>query len=228
MLLGYRQAILGSVKIEGLDSLEAGTYPLPSNKMNSVSRPSAFSNMNKQKYPRADDAAGYRAWKTKDTAPTQKKEPNISSFTEFPDLVKEQKKQTVFEGSSLASKLKEVIAAEEEAAILKRLKKGDTPEMILRESCTVLPLKGARSTSPLTAPWWITDTTVPVILPGFRPKSLAQQAEERKWKRLGIDPSKTRLFDDTQEEDFIDDAVSMPSMHDDMSETEDEPEVQPT
>lgn len=182
--------------------------------------------MNKQKYPKAEDGAGYRAWKNKDTVPAQKKEPNISSFTEFPDLVKDQKKQTVFEGASLASKLKEVIAAEEEAAILKRLKKGDTPEMILRESCVSLPLKGAQkgSTSEFTAPWWVTDTTAPVILPAFRPKSLEQQAEERLWKRVGIDPSKTFLFDDTQDEEFIDDAVSIPSMRDDTSELEDEPE----
>lgn len=157
-----------------------------------------------------DSGPGYKAWKNKTEDP-KKKELNMASFTEFPDLVKETKKKSAFEGTSLAAKLKETIAAEEEAAILKRLKKGDTPEMILRESCVVLPLKGGPyPAEPLIVPDWVTDTSKPTIFPPFRHKSLAQVARERQLKRLGINPRDTRLFDEPEFEE-PEDTVSMPS-----------------
>lgn len=134
----------------------------------------------------------------------------MTSFTEFPDLVKDGTKKTVFEGTSLANKLKDAIAAEEEAAIQKRLKKGDTPETILREMCTVLPLKGARrSSEPMEIPWWVTDESMPIIFPSFKHKSLAQLAQERRWKRLGVNPREIYLDDTADKEE--DDTVSLPS-----------------
>lgn len=156
-----------------------------------------------------NDSGGYRTWKQKEQAP-EKKDLNTASFTEFPDLVKDTKKKTVFEGTSLANKLKETIAAEEEAAIQRRLKKGETPEMILREMCSVLPLKGAKRTSgPIEIPWWVTDESMPVIFPSFKHKSLAQLAQERRWKRLGVNPRDVYLYDREVVED--DDVVSLPS-----------------
>lgn len=183
--------------------------------------------MNKPKYSNPDTSGGYRSWKKQDTVET-KKEVNIASFSDFPDLVQSAPKKTVFEGNSLANKLKEVIAAEEEAAIQKRLKKGDTPEMILRESCVVLPLKGQRKSSvvePFEAPWWVTDTTEPVVFPPFRCKSLAELAEERRWRRLGIDPTKTMLHDEEEEDDeYQMEAMSLPASDQGIEEEESEPE----
>ena len=167
--------------------------------------------------PDATSAAGYKSWKKKETTAAGvpiKKEVNVGSVTEFPDLVKDMKKKTVFEGTSLASKLKETIAAEEEAAILKRLKKGDTPEMILRESCVSLPLKNYKGSpeGPLEVPWWVTDTMVPVFVRPFRPKSLEELTEERRWKRLGINPLQTMLIDEEMYDDYEPDRVSLPAV----------------
>lgn len=129
-------------------------------------------------------ATSYRAWK-KPTVVEKETTVNVSSFTEFPDLVQATQAKSVFQGVSLATKLKEAIAAEEEAAILKRLKKGETPEMLLRESCVVLPCKGLKDTSDGAVPYWVTDTQ-PIVAPTtYRQKSLQQLADERKWKRLG-------------------------------------------
>ncbi len=160
-------------------------------------------------------APSYKSWKNKEmTAEGKKIEKvvNISSATDFPDLVKNEAKKTVFEGTSLASKLKESIAAEEEAAILKRLKKGDTPEMIHREGCVSLPLKNYKGApaGPIEAPWWVMDTSKPVLIPPFRPKSLQELAEERRWKRLGIDPRQTMLIDEEMYDDYEADKVSLP------------------
>ena len=178
-----------------------------------TTRPAAFANMNRFKALDPDaSAAGYRAWKQKDDPKATKKEINLESSTDFPELVGEAKKKTVFEGLSLAAKLKETIAAEEEAAILKRLKKGETPEMILRESCVILPLKGGHApTEPFEVPWWVTDTSDPIIIPAFKHKTLEQLAEERKWRRLGIRPQETMLFDEDTDS-FDDDKVSMPAI----------------
>lgn len=187
--------------------------------MNIQSKPNPFANMNRFKALDPDaNAAGYRSWKQKEEP---KKEVNISSVTDFPELVTDTKKKTVFEGVSLASKLKETIAAEEEAAILKRLKKGDTPEMILRESCVILPLKGGRAPEePFVVPWWVTDTSVPILIPPFKHKSLEQLAEERRWKRLGIDPRNTMLIDDDMYDDYQADTISLPPMEvDNLSDT---------
>jgi hypothetical protein len=164
--------------------------------------------------PDATSAAGYKSWKKKETTAAGvpiKKEINVESVTEFPDLVKDTKKKTVFEGTSLASKLKETIAAEEEAAILKRLKKGDTPEMILREGCVSLPLKNYKGApeGPLEVPWWVTDTMVPVFTRPFRHKTLEELAEERRWKRLGVNPLNTMLIDEDMFE-YEPDRVSLP------------------
>lgn len=156
-------------------------------------------------------ANDYRTWKQKDT--TVEKTLNPASMTEFPDLVKGSQKKTVFEGTSLANKLKEAIAAEEEAAIQRRLKKGVTPEEILREQCVCLPLKGNKNyTHILEVPDWVTDDIKPIIIPPFRHKTMAQLAEERRWRRLGITPKDLRLYDngDTDEED---DRISIPSVH---------------
>jgi hypothetical protein len=161
----------------------------------------------------------YKSWKNKETTVDGKKIEkvvNISSADDFPDLVRDTKKKTVFEGTSLASKLKETIAAEEEAAILKRLKKGDTPEMILREGCVSLPLKNykgpAVSAGPLEVPWWVTDTSSPIVIPPFRPKSLVEVAEERRWKRLGVNPRDTMLIDEDAFDDYEAEKVSLPPM----------------
>jgi len=152
----------------------------------------------------------YKAWKKKDTV----QEVRMDSFKDFPELVSDSKKKTVFEGVSLASKLKEVLAAEEEAAIQKRLKKGETPEQILREACVVLPLKSSkkRSTEELVIPDWLLDHTDPVVLPWFRPKSLQQARQERYWARLGINPTQTNLYDTDQEDEEEEDTASMISV----------------
>ena len=171
------------------------------------------------------DSGGYRSWKQKDPTTGEKKEMNPASFTEFPDLVKGAPKKTVFEGTSLASKLKEVIAAEEEAAIQKRLKKGETPEQILREMCVALPLKSkTKSTEPIEIPWWVTDETKPIVIPPFRPKSCVQLAEERRLKRLGVNPRELYLYDEPQ--DDIDDVVSLPSLSDHSMEVDEEDVLQ--
>jgi hypothetical protein len=195
--------------------------------MNTYKAPSAFSNMNKFKVLDTDTTASYRAWKNPGKDP-KKQELNTASFTEFPDLVKDTKKKTVFEGTSLASKLKESIAAEEEAAILKRLKKGDTPEMIFREGCVSLPLKHSKRTptEPLEVPWWVTDTIEPTILPAFKHKTLAELAEERRWKRLGINPRETMLFDEASSQQLDDDRVSMPSETSSIVEEEENMELE--
>jgi hypothetical protein len=153
--------------------------------------------------------ASYKAWKKKDTV----QEVRMDSFKDFPELVSDSKKKTVFEGVSLASKLKEVLAAEEEAAIQKRLKKGETPEQILREACVVLPLKSSKkkSTEDLVIPDWLLDHTDPVVIPWFRPKSLQQARQERYWARLGINPTQTNLYDDEEEEDDTMSVVSVPT-----------------
>ncbi len=183
------------------------------------SKPNPFGNMNRFKAldPDATSAAGYKSWKNKETTAAGvpiKKEIKLESTTEFPDLVKDTKKKTVFEGTSLASKLKETIAAEEEAAILKRLKKGDTPEMILREGCVSLPLKNYKGVpeGPLEIPWWVTDTSVPVFVRPFRHKTQEELADERRWKRLGINPRDTMLIDEDMYDDYEPDRVSLPAV----------------
>ncbi len=182
--------------------------------------------MNKPKYQPPANPGGYRAWKNKETEPEKKKELNMASFTDFPDLVVSAPKKSVFEGTSLAMKLKDVIAAEEEEAIQRRLKKGDTPEMILREGCISLPLKGSKSgsTEPLVVPWWVTDDMKPVLVRPFHHKTLAQLAEERRLKRYGIDPWKTMLYDEPED----DDRYSVPSMPDADYEPEYEHEYEAT
>ena len=178
--------------------------------MNPQAKPSPFSQMNKAMKP--SDSAGYRSWKQKEQAPVKEKPLNPASFTEFPDLVKSAPKKSVFEGASLAAKLKEAIAAEEEEAIQKRLKKGTTPEMLLREMCVVLPLKKSTSAPPsdeFVAPSWVTEEYKPTILPRFRPRSHRQMMEEMRWKRLGINPNNLYLNDDLEEEE-MEDAVSLP------------------
>lgn len=180
------------------------------------SKPSVFTAMS-----RMDTSQEYRKWKKKED-PSVPTKLNVESNQDFPDLVKSQTKKTVFEGVSLANKLKEVIAAEEEAAILKRLKKGDTPEMLLREQCVCLPLKGKKkSLEPLEVPDWVTDASVPVMIPPFRHRSLAELAEERYWKRLGINPKELSLYDappEAWDEDY--DEISLPSSDDSESEEE--------
>jgi hypothetical protein len=178
--------------------------------MNPFNRTSAFASMNKPKYQALSNPGDYRAWKNKDVTKDEKKELNMASFSDFPDLVVNSSKKTVFEGTSLAMKLKDVIAAEEEEAIQKRLKKGDTPEMILREGCVSLPLKGSKraSTDPLVVPWWVTDDMKPIVIPPFHHKTLAELAEERRLKRYGIDHWNTMLYDEPEEEDRL----SVPSM----------------
>ena len=153
--------------------------------------------------------SSYKAWKQKDKV----QEVRLDSTKDFPELIVDTKKKTVFEGMSLASKLKEVLAAEEEAAIQKRLKKGETPEQILRESCVVLPLKNSirKTTEELVVPEWVLDHTNPVVFPSFRPKSLEQIRQERYWKRLGIHPAQFTIHDD---DDNVS-VVSMPTQKDD-------------
>jgi len=147
----------------------------------------------------------------------------MASFSEFPELGSNGPKKSVLEGVSLASKLKEAIAAEEEAAVLKRLKKGDTPEMILRESCVILPYKRTKKVvlEPLQAPDWVTDTTTPLTMPSFRHKTLVQLAMERKWKRMGL--SGSLPVEMLQNEDF-EDQVSLPE--DSLPEIEVESEIE--
>lgn len=163
-------------------------------------------------------APAYKSWKNKEMTAdgkTIKKEVNLSSVTDFPELVKGDTKKSVFEGTSLASKLKEVIQAEEEAAILKRIKKGETAEDIFRESCLVLPFKNSNPSTPkdFVAPWWVTDVTEPIVLPPFKQKSPEQVRQERLYKRYGIHPANTMLFDESQSEcDMEDDRVSLPSL----------------
>lgn len=181
--------------------------------MNTETRYNPFGNMNNRNRTPKNTNPGmdYKSWKNKDTV-EKPKEINVASFKEFPDLVKPVEKKSVFEGTSLAAKLKETIAAEEEAAILKRLKKGDTPEMIFREGCVSLPLKNYKQGQPLTVPDWVTDTSKVVLIPSFRHKTLEQLTEERHWKRLGIRPSDLMLFDEPEDNGtYIDDNISLPS-----------------
>lgn len=180
--------------------------------------------MNKPRYQAPAPAGGYKAWKTKEP---EKKELNIASFSDFPDLVSGTPKKSVFEGTSLAMKLKDAIAAEEEEAIQRRLKKGDTPEMILREGCVALPLKGTKKgpIEPFVVPWWVTENTKPILVPAFRHKTLRQVAEERRLKRYSIDPRMTMLYDSPVDDD---DRVSLPSMPDAHSEADYDQEYQAT
>ena len=156
----------------------------------------------------------YKSWKNKEVTAEGKVIPkivNISSVTDFPELVKGEVKKSVFEGTSLASKLKDVIAAEEEAAILKRIKKGETPEDIFRESCTILPLKHKILDAPkeFVAPWWVTDTSTPLYVPlRIVSKTPGQIKQERLYKRYGIQTVSTVLFDEEEDED----TVSLPPM----------------
>jgi hypothetical protein len=170
-----------------------------------MNKSSPFSQMNKTNRP--SDSGGYRSWKQKEEAPA--KVFNPTSITQFPDLIKAAPKKSVFEGASLATKLKDAIAAEEEEAIQKRLKKGTTPETILREMCVSLPLKGGHGTkTEYEIPSWVTDTSKPMVLPCFKLKTLKQLAEERRLRRLGINPYDLNLNDDFHEDD---DVVSLPS-----------------
>lgn len=161
----------------------------------------------------------YSAWKK----PGGSKEVplNMSSFKEFPDLVQTPQAKSVFQGVSLATKLKEAIVAEEEAAVLKRLKKGETPEMLLRECCAVLPCKGLKGTSEVVVPDWVTETQ-PIDSPAsYRHKSLQQLSEERKWKRLGCPPTESAKAHEDE-----DDTVSLPETVGSHSEHEEEENVE--
>ncbi len=162
-------------------------------------------------------ANDYRTWKQKDKA--VEKTLNPASTDDFPDLVKDVTKKSVFEGTSLANRLKEAIAAEEEAAIQRRWKKGDTPEQILREQCMTLPLKGNKSYAQiLEVPEWVTDDSKPFVMPPFRPKSHSQIMQERRWRRLGINPNDLYLYDIDKRDDFEDDKVSVPSIPENFEE----------
>lgn len=156
--------------------------------------------------------SSYRTWKKPGTS-EKERTVNMTSFTEFPDLVEPSQAKSVFQGVSLASKLKEAIAAEEEAAILKRLKKGETPDMLLRESCTVLSCKGLKDTSGGLVPAWVTDTQPVVALPCVKQKSQQQLAEEKKWKRLGC-PETVIPFEIPDEEDTVSLPDSVETSHD--------------
>jgi hypothetical protein len=191
--------------------------------MSYVNRFSAFQEKSKPQTPvQAGPVAGpgYKAWKNKEVTADGKaikKEVNISSVSEFPDLVQVQSPKTssAFAGTSLAAKLKEVIAAEEEAAILKRIKKGETPEDIFRESCTILPLKTKMlsADAEFKAPWWVTDTSNPIVMPRFNPRSYEEQRMERFYRRYGINPVKTMLFDDQSSEyEYEEDSISVASL----------------
>ncbi len=168
-------------------------------------------------------SGSYRAWKQ--AVPEKPKELNSASFTEFPDLVKSTAKPTVFQGMSLAARLKEAIAAEEEAAILKRLKKGETPDQILRESCTVLPCKGLKAIdSPV--PDWVTDTQPIVVGPIPKVKSLDDQIQERKWRRLGLTPALwMESFQEDEHTEYEPDTVSLPSDTESIQEEEENLEL---
>lgn len=163
--------------------------------------------------------SSYRAWKQKDKV----QEVRIDSVHDFPQLVSQQKK-TVFEGMSLASKLKEVLAAEEEAAIQKRLKKGETPEQILRESCTILPLKSSSTWTreEIPIPDWVLDHSDPIVFPSFQHKSLQEIQEQQRWARLGINPTQTKLYDLEQDDNLS--VISMPTenQEEDFSDSEEE------
>lgn len=214
------KAILGSVKIERMEALRVVNTQF-SPKMRQ-SKPSAFSNMNRRRTP-PSQSNEYRAWKKKEEAA---KEVNMASFSDFPDLVTNTVKKPVFAGTSLATKLKEVIQAEEEAAIMKRLKKGETPESILRESCKILSYSGGKKmNSELQIPDWLTDTTEPVVFPSFKHKTLEQLEKERKWKRYGIRPSSTMLYN-IDEPEFIDDKVSLPDISESVDEEHTEIDVE--
>ncbi len=191
--------------------------------MSYANRFSAFQEKSKPQAPPQGApvaGAGYKAWKNKEVTADGKaikKEVNISSVSEFPDLVQgqSQKAPSAFAGTSLAAKLKEVIAAEEEAAILKRIKKGETPEDIFRESCTILPLKTKMPSADaeFKAPWWVTDTSNPIVMPRFTPKSFEEQRMERFYRRYGINPTKTMLFDDQASEyEYEEDCISVASL----------------
>jgi hypothetical protein len=157
----------------------------------------------------------YSAWKK----PGVSKEVtlNMTSFKEFPDLIQSPQAKSVFQGVSLATKLKEAIAAEEEAATLKRLKKGETPELLLRECCAVLPCKGLKDTSGGLVPDWVTETQ-PIESPAsYRHKSLQQISEERLWKRLGSPPTQS-----TRDQEDEDETISLPETEDTQSEAGEE------
>ncbi len=197
------------------------TLPVfPPFKMSETTRYNPFGNMNRRREttnPIVNPAVSYSSWKKKEVTETGvpiKKEVNVASFTEFPDLVKGDTKKTAFEGVSLANKLKEVIAAEEEAAVLKRLKKGHTPEMIFREGCISLPLKnyqGEGVEKEFKAPSWLLDTTNPILMPAFNHKSQEELAFERRYKRFGLTYSDCL----SEPQSVNEDTYSVPSMPDD-------------
>lgn len=198
----------------------ANRFSVLQEKSNAKVAPAAFANT---RYPvPAPSGPSYKSWKNKEVTADGKaikKEVNISSFSDFPDLVRaDPKKTSAFTGTSLAAKLKEVIAAEEEAAILKRIKKGETPEDIFRESCVILPLKGGNPNAEpeFKAPWWVTDTSNPIVMPPFTPRSYEQQKQERFYRRYGINPAQTMLFDaEVDEYAYIEEQRQTPILPDD-------------
>lgn len=209
-LLGFYETILGGGKIEAVAACTNGTHPTLSYM--------SFSAFARKPVDMKPTQTSYRTWKQKEKV----QEVKIDSVNDFPELVQAQKKQTVFEGMSLASKLKEVLVAEEEAAIQKRLKKGVTPEQILREGCVVLPLKslGKKYSEDLIIPDWVLDHTNPVVFPSFRPKSLEQLHQERYWKRLGINPTQMNTYDEEDDDDVS--VVSMPTVEGEDESSEEE------
>jgi len=162
--------------------------------------------MNKRKNQESNPNE-YRTWKKKEEAP---KEVNMASFSDFPDLIKSDTKKTVFAGTSLATKLKEVIAAEEDAAIMRRLKKNNIQDTI-REGFAILPLssKSKMTTDDINVPDWMMDGVETECFPSYKHKSLDQIAKERKWKRYGVNPRKVMLYD-IEEPEYVDDKVSLP------------------
>lgn len=127
--------------------------------------------------------SGYMAWKKQNEKP---KEVNMASFNDFPDLgtpsVAKEQKTGVFGHVSLADKLKQTIAAEEEEIKRRRLEDHDKEERWLRKNCVALPCKGLKATEkdPESPTIYHFKDDVYIPMPLFQPKTQEQYSYIRK------------------------------------------------
>lgn len=136
----------------------------------------AFGSMRKENRYQPDPTLGYRAWKKEtEEIKIKNKVVDVNSTEDFPDFMgsKEKKSHDVFGGISLADKLKETIAAEEEAIRRRRLQDDEKEERWIRENCVSLPCKGLKAlpNDPEFKYVYHHKDILPIEMPLFYPKS---------------------------------------------------------
>ncbi len=201
------ETILGSLKIETKKILAPGKQHIIMSTYKFIPRASitstepviptsnafaAFGFMQKENRYQPDPSIGYRAWKQDQIKP---KEISLSSESDFPDLVTPQEKSTspdIFGGVSLADKLKQTIAAEEEAIRRRRLQDDEKEGRWIREHCVALPCKGLKAVprDPAVKHAYHHKGIMPLEMPLFYPKTMEQYQYMRKitvLEQLGAD-----------------------------------------